>query len=51
MPYADATGIWDRGMGIFKPALQAAWQPWLDGSGTRDQALAALVSRTAVERR
>jgi hypothetical protein len=44
-------GVWQRGLGRFLDALRAHWQPWLDGKGTRDEALAKLVSSTAVERR
>jgi hypothetical protein len=43
VPYAEANGLWRRGLGRHKSALDAAWRPWLDGQGTRDQALAALV--------
>jgi hypothetical protein len=39
--YAEAGGMWQR-IG-FKPALDAAWLPWLNGHGSRDAALAALV--------
>jgi hypothetical protein len=49
VPYADKFGIWQRGMGPFKTALEEIWKPYLDGRGTRDEALAALVARTAVE--
>jgi len=30
-----------------KAALEETWKRWLDGRGTRDEALAALVARTA----
>ena len=50
VPYADAAGVWGRGM-EFKPQLQETWKPYLDGRGTRDEAIAALVARTAVEPR
>ncbi len=43
VPYADTEGVWARGLGAFKPALEAAWQPYLDGRGTRDEAIAALL--------
>lgn len=43
VPYATANGMWERSMGRFKPALDAAWLPWLRGEGTRDGAIAALV--------
>jgi hypothetical protein len=47
VPYAEANGIWLRGMGPFKPAIEAGWRPWLDGRGTRDQALATVLARLA----
>jgi hypothetical protein len=43
VPYAVANGMWERRMGRFEPALDAAWLPWLRGDGTRDAAIAALV--------
>jgi hypothetical protein len=43
VPYAVTNGMWERRMGRFKPALDAAWLPWLRGDGTRDAAIAALV--------
>ena len=42
-PYAVANGMWTRSLGRFKPALDAAWAPWLRSEGTRDAAIAALV--------
>lgn len=48
VPYADSAGIWDRGMGAFKTPLEQTWKPWLEGRGTRDEALAALAARTAI---
>lgn len=50
VPYADAAGIWERGMARFRPGLEEAWKPWLDGRGTRDQALAALAPRAVIPR-
>lgn len=47
VPYADTNGIWDRGFAVFKPALEAAWRPWLDGRTSRDVALGELVRQTA----
>jgi hypothetical protein len=44
VPYADANGIWQRGLAPFKAALESAWLPYLNGTGTRDQALAKLVA-------
>jgi hypothetical protein len=37
-------------MAAFKGPLEEVWKPWLEGRGTRDQALAALAARTAVPR-
>jgi hypothetical protein len=42
-PYADRFGIWTRGSGAFKPALDAHWKPYLDGSGTLDDTLDAML--------
>jgi hypothetical protein len=39
--------VWDRGFAVFKTPLQETWKPYLDGRGTRDEAIAALVARTA----
>jgi hypothetical protein len=45
VPYAEANKMWQpgRNMAAFKPALDAAWKPYLDGSGTREKAIAELV--------
>jgi hypothetical protein len=45
VPYAESEGVWSRGMGAVKPALEAVWAPYLAGRGTRDEALTALVKR------
>ena len=42
-PYAVANGMWTRGLGRFKPALDAAWIPRLRGEKTRQAAIAELV--------
>jgi hypothetical protein len=47
VPYADAAGVWDRGFAVFKSPLEETWKPYLDGKGTRDEAIAALVARVA----
>jgi hypothetical protein len=47
VPYADANGVW-RGFQQFKTPLEEVWKPYLDGTGTRDAAIAALVKRIAV---
>jgi hypothetical protein len=49
VPYADKFGVWQRGMAQFKAPLEEVWKPYLDGRGTRDEAFAALLLRTAVE--
>lgn len=43
VPYADLAGIWKGRMGGFKAALDAHWKPYLDGKGTLDDALLALL--------
>ncbi|HEY5883190.1 MAG TPA: hypothetical protein VIT88_00800 [Pyrinomonadaceae bacterium] len=49
VPYAEKFGVWQRGMEQFKAPLEAAWKPYLDGNGTRDEALAALVRLVATD--
>lgn len=48
IPYAIKFGIWDRGLSSFKAPLEEIWKPYLEGHGTRDDALAELIKRTAV---
>jgi len=43
VPYAELAGIWKGRMGVYKPALDAHWQPYLDGKSTMDAALIALL--------
>lgn len=45
VPYAEAEGVWERGWGPLREALEAAWLPWLEGRGSRDEALEALIRR------
>jgi hypothetical protein len=49
VPYSDKFGIWQRGLARFKVPLDEIWKPYLDGKGTRNEALDALITRTAVE--
>ena len=49
LPYAEKFGVWQRGISHFKAPLEEIWKPYLHGKGTRDEALAALVERTAVD--
>jgi hypothetical protein len=44
VPNADRLGIWQRGMQSLKGPVEATWKPYLDGQGTRDEAIAALVA-------
>lgn len=49
VPYAEAIGIWKgRDVGPFRAALEETWRPYLNGRGTRDDGLKALVARLAV---
>src|SRR5215208_7054783 len=34
-PYADTSGVWQRGMTREREALAEIWKPYLDGRGTR----------------
>ena len=43
VPYAELAGIWKGRMGVYKPALDAHWRPYLDGKSTLDAALVALL--------
>jgi hypothetical protein len=45
VPYADANGVWQRGYQRFKAPLDEVWKPHLNGSGTRDEAFAALIAK------
>ncbi len=49
VPYAEKFGVWQRGMGPFRAALEELWKPYLDGRGTRDEAFAALVTKTVID--
>jgi hypothetical protein len=51
VPYAEAHGIYDRGWQSLHAAVVDIWKPYLDGRGTREEALRTLVSRTATEAR
>ncbi|HEV7474472.1 MAG TPA: hypothetical protein VGN90_10520 [Pyrinomonadaceae bacterium] len=48
VPYAEKFGVWQRGMSPFKAALEEIWKPYLDGHGTRNEAFAKLIIRTAI---
>ena len=46
VPYAEKFGVWQRGMMQFKSPIEQTWKPYLDGKGTRDEALAELIKLT-----
>jgi hypothetical protein len=46
-PYAEKAGIWNRRLGRYKTALDEAWKPYLDGRGSREEALAEILKRVA----
>ncbi len=48
VPYAEKFGVWQRGLVAMKAAVEDIWKPYLDGHGTRDEALAELIKRTAI---
>jgi hypothetical protein len=43
VPYAEKFGVWERGMMQFKQPIEQTWKPYLEGHGTRDEAIAALI--------
>lgn len=44
VPYGEANGLWrQKELGAFKAALDTAWKPYLEGKGTMDDALRALL--------
>lgn len=49
IPFAEKFGVWARGISPFRAAIEEVWRPYLDGRGTRDEALAELIKRTADE--
>ena len=49
IPYAYHYGIYDRGWKDYLKALEADWQPYLDGKTDFDHALSSLVADVALE--
>jgi hypothetical protein len=41
-PFAESAGIWDRGMKPFRALLDKHWKPYLEGKGTREEAIRAM---------
>jgi len=57
VPYADAFGVWSRRLSgsplpaqRLKDVLDEVWKPYLEGRGTRDEALATLLARVGTRR-
>ena len=50
VPYAEKFGVWQRGIAPFKTPLEEIWKPYLNGHGTRDEALAELVKRIGTDK-
>jgi len=48
VPYAESAGVWQRGLQALRSAIEEIWLPYLNGRGTRDEALSVLVRRTLV---
>lgn len=44
VPSAEKVGIWNRGMGRFKAPLDRHWRPYLRGTSTFDEAIAAILA-------
>jgi hypothetical protein len=51
VPYAEAEGVWSRGLGSLKAAAETAWGPYLAGAGTRDEAIERLIRAAAASRK
>jgi hypothetical protein len=50
VPYAEAYGVWKRGMMPIRPAVEEAWKPYLDGptlgdAKARDAAIVAVLKK------
>ncbi len=51
VPYAERYGVWKRGMNELKGPIEETWKPYLDGRGTREEAFAELIKKTATDSR
>lgn len=49
VPFAESAGVWNRGMAHFPPVLREFWKPYLDGRGSRDEALAAVIAAVSAD--
>lgn len=45
VPYADANGVWARGYQRLEGPIRDVWKPYLDGHGTRDETIAAIIAK------
>ena len=50
VPYAEAFALWKGALAPLKPPLEV-WKSYLEGRGTRDEAVATLVAKSATEDR
>jgi hypothetical protein len=48
VPLGEAVGVWNRGLKPFRTAVVEVWKPYLDGRGSREEALAELIRRTSL---
>lgn len=48
--YAQAHGVWQRGLEPLRQALEETWKPYLEGKGSRDEAIGALIRRCNTSR-
>ena len=46
MPYAYRFNVYEKGMSVYRAALERDWQPWLDGRVPLEDALRNLVRAT-----
>ena len=44
VPLGEKAGVWNRGLGPFKPVLEQYWLPYIRGRGTFDEAIAAVLA-------
>jgi hypothetical protein len=52
VPIAESGGMWQRQPNAaLRPGLESAWRPYLQGAGTRDDALIALMKLTPILQR
>jgi hypothetical protein len=47
VPYVDRGNLWQYGWQSYRPAIVAAWQPYMDGKRPFEEALAELIRALA----